>query len=372
MDNKVIVFGCNHQNMLGLVRSLGEKGIHPYCICLKSNDGLVFRSRYPADCFFAESPEVGFEYIISRFSKETEKPILLSSDDVTETLFDKNASALREFFFVPACKEDGKVTYLMDKQHIGEFANQYGFTTPRMVVVYKNQVIPDNLIYPVFTKSRKSIDGGKKEERKCCNKEELEQALQSCKSDSLLVMQFIDKKTEYCIQGFAANGVVYIPYYMQYLRFSETAFGGYSLHKKLVDKMLVDGITRMMTDLQFDGLFSVEFLVDKSNNLFFTEVNFRHDGAAYHSTRGGANLPYLYCNAIIGRQNHPIKLKNSVIGMDEIKDWKQSVATGKISVFKWFYQFLKADSHKIANIRDNGPLFFLIEQVIIQFFRKKK
>ena len=75
MDNKVIVFGCNHQNMLGLVRSLGEKGIRPYCVCLQSKDGLVFRSKYPAACHWAASPQDGYDYIVERFSKETPKPI---------------------------------------------------------------------------------------------------------------------------------------------------------------------------------------------------------------------------------------------------------------------------------------------------------
>lgn len=51
MNNKVIVFGCNHQNMLGLVRSLGEKGIRLYCVLLQSGDGMF--------------------YIINRFSGET-------------------------------------------------------------------------------------------------------------------------------------------------------------------------------------------------------------------------------------------------------------------------------------------------------------
>ena len=117
MNNKVIVFGCNHQNMLGLVRSLGEKGIHPQCVLLKSRGGLVYRSKYPAECIYAESPQNGFEYIMNRFKGESDKPILLSSDDMTETLYDLHASELREHFIVPASDEDGKLTFLMEKKN---------------------------------------------------------------------------------------------------------------------------------------------------------------------------------------------------------------------------------------------------------------
>ena len=140
MNNKVIVFGCNHQNMLGLVRSLGEKGIRPYCVCLQSKDGLVFRSKYPAECYWAESPQSGYEYIVQRFAGELPKPILLSSDDMTETLFDIHASELREHFIVPASDEDGKLTRLMSKKCIGDLALQFGFDIPKTFKLTNTEV----------------------------------------------------------------------------------------------------------------------------------------------------------------------------------------------------------------------------------------
>lgn len=36
MENIVIVFGANTINALGMVRSLGEAGIHPVCILLNT------------------------------------------------------------------------------------------------------------------------------------------------------------------------------------------------------------------------------------------------------------------------------------------------------------------------------------------------
>ena len=92
------------------------------------------------------------------------RDLVLASDDVTETLFDKNATALREYFIVPAADEDGKVTYLMNKKNIAELAHKYGFSTPKMWVVYSEKDITNEISFPVFTKSLKSIDGGKKEE----------------------------------------------------------------------------------------------------------------------------------------------------------------------------------------------------------------
>ena len=361
MDNKVVVFGCNHQNMLGLVRSLGEKGIRPYCICLQSKDGLVFRSKYPIECYFAESSRSGYQYIIDNFSKESFKPILLSSDDVTETLFDKNASELRQHFIVPAADEDGKITFLMSKYNIANLANQHGFVTPKMLILKKEDPIPNDLEYPVFTKSVKSIDGGKKEERKCNNSDDLRKVLEDCKSDGVLVQQFIDKRDEIDFIGYAADGQVYIPYIQHQLRFSDHAYGGYHRFDKVEEGEFIERIKNMIRCTRFQGLFSVEFLVDKNNDWYFTEVNFRHDGHDYLITNAGINLPWLYCCAVTGEdvELQPKVLKESFTGMNEIVDINQFVRTKKISPVKWFWQFINADTHIMWNWRDMGPVMFL-------------
>ena len=362
MDNKVVVFGCNHQNMLGLVRSLGEKGVHPYCVLLQSKDGLVFRSKYPAECHWVSSPQEGYEYIIERFSNETPKPILLSSDDVTETLFDLNATELRKHFMVPASDEDGKLTRLMSKKAIADLARQFNFNLPWMRVIKKGESIPIDLQFPVFTKSIKSIDGGKAEERKCVCRDELAAVLSRCHSEELLVQQFIDKVDEIDYIGYAANGFVYIPYVQHQMRFSDHAYGGYHRFDKIQDNDMTRRICQMLKEIKFQGLFSVEFLVDKSGKWFFTEVNFRHDGHDYLITDAGINLPWLYCCAITGANEvlMPEVKKHTFTGMNELVDYRQFVATGKISIVKWLWQFMRADTHIFWNRRDNGPLKYLL------------
>ena len=364
IKNKVIVFGCNHQNMLGLVRSLGEKGIRPYCVLLKSRDGMVYRSKYPAECHYAESPQEGYDYIVNHYIGEPQKPILLSSDDMTETLFDKNATALKEHFIVPAAEEDGKLTFLMNKQHIGEYASQFGFITPQMMVVTKEKGIPADIAFPVFTKSVKSIDGGKREEKRCNCKEELQVVLDNCKSDGLLVQQFIDKIDEIDFIGYTANGEVFIPYIQHQMRFSDHAYGGYHRFDKVVENDLFDRIKKMILSIRFQGLFSVEFLVDKNGDWYFTEVNFRHDGHTYLVTASGTNLPYMYCCAVTGEKQkfHPKAIRDTFTGMNERVDIGQFVSTRKISPIKWFWQFLTADTHIMWNWQDLGPVKYLIRK----------
>ncbi len=368
LKNIVIVFGCNHQNMLGLVRSLGEKGIHAHCVLLKSKDGMVFSSKYPSAKVWVESPEAGLDYIVKKYSSETVKPILLSSDDMTETLFDKNASALREHFIVPASLEDGRLTKLMDKQNIGALARKHGFVTPAMCVVKKGEQLPGGLSFPVFTKSVKSIDGGKNEERKCCDATELEKALEESRSGELLVQQFIDKMDEIDLIGFVANGEVFMPYIQHQMRFSDHAYGGYHKFDKVVDSPLYQQVRALLKEIDFQGLFSVEFLVDKAGDWYFTEVNFRHDGHTYLLTPRGVNIPWLYCEAVATGEFHCdlSKAKDPIIGMNEYVDISQFVKTGKISKFKWLRQFVTADSHTLWNWRDPAPALHYIKNVFLK------
>lgn len=366
-QNKVIVFGCNHQNMLGLVRSLGEKGIRPYCVCLKSSDGFVFRSKYPALCYYAESPQIGYQYIIDNFSTEPLKPILLSSDDVTETMFDKNATILREHFIVPAADKDGKVTFLMEKKNIAELAQKFGFHTPRMWVVSSEADIIEEITFPVFTKSLKSIDGGKKEEGKCDNKDMLLQKLRNSVSGTLLVQQYIDKETEWCFQGCTNGEWVFLPYNMKYLRYTKNAFGGYVRLERNKKSEFIDQICALVKETKYKGMFSVEFILGKDGIAYFTEINFRHDGYSYFATTGGANLPYIYCMSCIssGFQVNET-LKEMVVGMNESTDFSQFVKTKEMSMIEWLFQCLKADSHLLWNIRDNGPFWYMLRRLLLK------
>lgn len=354
--------------MLGLVRSLGEKGVRPYCVCLQSKDGLVFRSKYPAACHWAASPQDGYDYIVEHFSNETPKPILLSTDDMTETLYDINATFLRENFIVPASDEDGRITYLMEKQHIAVLAKECGFTIPKMFVAEKNKPLPSGFEYPVFTKSLKSIDGGKIEENVCNNESELLEAIANSKSGVLLVQQYINKQTEWCYQGFTDGNKVFLPYVMKYLRYTDRAFGGYVKLEKVEECDFKEKIQNLVKKTKYKGLFSVEFILDKDGTAYFTEINFRHDGYSYFTTTGGANLPYLYCRAVAdgvfeGNEN---KVKSIVIGMNEETDWGQFVKTGLISKRKWIRQFMTADSHLLWNIHDRRPLCYKIKRMLLK------
>lgn len=226
-----------------------------------------------------------------------------------------------------------------------------------MVVIKKSDPIPDDLEYPVFTKAIDMIDGRKKDEHKCDNRQELQQAINNSRQEGLLVQQYIRKVDEIDYIGYSANGEIYIPYIQHQLRFSDEAYGGYFRFDKAEGNETLNKVYDLLRDIRFNGLFSVEFLVDQNGKWFFTEVNFRHDGHDYLITNAGINLPWLYCCAMTGQKVNlkPSVKKNTFTGMNELVDIEQFIYTRKINKWKWIKQCLLADTHILWNWRDMKP-----------------
>lgn len=365
MENKVIVFGASHLNMLGLVRSLGEAGIRPICILLNSKKGLVWESKYPQEKIYQESVESGFEYIISNYNNEKEKPFILSTDDRTASIIDKNYSKLKEHFIVPNAGEDGRITMLMEKSNIAKLAQESGFITPYTNIIIKGEELPQDIPFPCFVKPVISIEGSKKDPKICYNEEELRDNISRFSSNRILVQEYINKNTELCFQGYSirvgTEVKTFFPFVLRYKRFTKTAFGGFVELNRFEDKEFRQQLNALLKKTQYEGLFSVEFLEGKNGELYFTEINFRHDGYSYFTTTGGANLPADWLTSKLKNEIVEGKLKDQVIGINELTDYTQFVKTKKISIFRWLWDCFKADSHLLYNKKDNKPLKYFIK-----------
>ena len=363
--NKIVVFGTNHSNTLGLVRSLGEKKLEVHCVLFGTEpNGLVYYSKYPKSVIMFSTLEECKDYIINTFSNEQLKPIMLSSSDIVSSYIDMNSEVFSKNFYIENAGKKGYHTSLMNKFVISELAKNVGLKVPKMLVLEGNKLDSIDLVeYPCFTKDLASINGGKKNECVCSNKQDLLNFLRTHDYKSLLIQKYINKKTEFCLQGFSANGQIYIPYVMTYLRFSDDAFGGFVRMDRFDDEKLKIKCEELIRTCNYTGLFSIEFIIDTNGIYYFTEVNLRNDGYSYFSTSGGANLPYLYCyNIINGSVDvENLILKNTYLAMNEGYDYKQSVLSGKISKLEYFKDFLRSKSHIVFNIKD---LSFLVKTAL--------
>lgn len=193
----VIVFCSYVYTSLGLIRCLGEKGYKPECICYGESyesAKYIFASKYISRKKFFYSVEEATSYLINEYPCRTDKPILLTIPDPPAYYVDKNKNILERKFILMNAGRQGNIISLMSKQVISSLAKKHGLTVPLMIEIGRQDQIPDNLTYPIFTKSSTSTEGGKVDESICLSREELEKKQKSFKSDRILLMQYIQKK----------------------------------------------------------------------------------------------------------------------------------------------------------------------------------
>lgn len=373
-SNKVIILGVNNGSTLGLVRCLGYMGVDLFCVIYGDKKGWVFSSKYSSKSEYVEDAVAGLEFIVHNFKGELERPILIGSNDESANAIDSRYDELKGDFYMSNAGNTGAITKLMDKDFSSKKAQEYGFVLPECTILYKHRDIPHDLSYPLFTKSLRTIDGGKKDEMICHNRAELLNAQSQICADTFLAQQYIEKEVEINYYGFSYGGEVYIPYINYRPRFSEKGFGGYHIFKKNnVEDDVSHRVINMMRSTDYQGMFSVEFLKGKDGTLYFMEVNYRHDGDTI-LLEPGINLPYYYClSEINGFLTTPPfdSLKDNIIGMREYVDFKQSVIGGKVPLFKWLFQLFTADSHIVWSNRDVKPgLFFIFSMIKNKLFIK--
>ena len=54
-----------------------------------------------------------------------------------------------------------------------------------------------------------------------------------------------------------------------------------------------------MSEIGFEGVYSIEFLIDQNDNYWFCEINFRNSTWSYAATVAGMPLPILWAEAML-------------------------------------------------------------------------
>ena len=371
--HKFIVFCGDHYNPLDVIRSLGEKKIRPIVILVERYPKLIPFSRYVGKLHRVDDMEDGLKILLDLYGDEKEKPFVYTCSDEIASLLDLNYNRLIDKFFFFHGKEQGIITHYLDKKNISDLAVAKGCKALRYEVLKRGQ-LPENLRYPVITKAINStLYNWKGDSFICCEEKELLNAYKEIRSEKLLVQEYIHKKNEYCVDGFSYNSGedVEIPYYANYLRFSDISYGGYMVLHPIDRPEVYEQIKNMIKEIGFDGIFSAEFLIDENDDLYFLEINLRNSGWSYSSTYGGYNMPYLWAKACIEKDIDMslIKPKEKIIAMAEQEDFQMAVKEQKMSILSWLKDFVTADCHYFSNWKDPFPFMAFIAEF---FFRRIK
>lgn len=377
-DYTFVVF-CEeqHYNPLGVVRSLGEYGIHPIVVGYGEGLHVVCKSKYVKESFHVKTIEQGYKLINEKFRNPKQKTFIITCDDRATQYLDERYEELKDYFFFNNAGKNGGVTYYMNKNNINVLAEKHGLKVPKAFVVKRGEIRED-FEYPIITKAITSNTGAwKKDVFVCYNAEELKAAYDRIKSETLLIQHYIEKNNELCIDGFSVN-------HGKDVFFAISSLYNYNIPGKFAfdytsenpkDMRLSDTLSSMIREIGFEGIFSVEFLIDKNQEKFFMEINFRNSTWSYTATKAGMNLPVNWAKGmLVGRipegSYQPI-CEGGMRTLAEFDDFKNRVVGRKMSVIKWFKIAKEADCLLFYNKKDNKPFWICFFDKFNRFKRMK-
>ena len=295
---RAIVIGGNHHNTLGLIRGLGREGVKVSLILeYHQPENYVLKSKYVKDYTLAKTEEDVIEALLSRKSIK-EKAVLICTSDSAASLVDRHRNELKDYFYLPGCAEQGRLTALMNKETMSELAVECGLIVPKSVVIEPTETNLCDVIFPCITKPIASIEGSKADIAICQNEDELKTYLRHCQSPKIQIQQFINKTMEYQLIG-VVNGDYLIPGRSRIITQPISTNTGFLRYEHLDGSEPIAQCADFLKRTGYSGLFSIEFIRDSQGNDYFMEINFRNDGNSICVTEAGVNLPYIWFQSCV-------------------------------------------------------------------------
>lgn len=364
----VIVFALEHYNPLGHLRSLGEQGINPVYISIKRRGDVAALSKYISILHRADTVEDGYKILLENYGNfdYDHRPYLIFSDDKTVGYFDLNYDAIKDKFIFFNAGKTGRINEFMDKDRILKLAKKHGFRVLDSHVVKCGEV-PDDLLYPVITKDISPNSGNWKSDVFICeNEEELKIAFTKISSPKIQIQHFVDKKNEYAIEGFTINKGSNI-FFGSTLTWKYLIKGYYSPYHDVTmfkNPELGEKLRGLFEEIGFEGIFEVEFLIDKDDTYYFLEANFRASAWNYSSAVAGMPLAPLWIKSMENGCIDPNDEKEfeDFTDMSEVIDYGKRVEGGMCSLAEWIRDFKEAKGTYYYNKDDPAPFEMLFEK----------
>lgn len=364
--NKVIVFGVNLQNTLGLIRSMGEVGYPVYLLLEPCDKSYLYvnHSKYIVKTHFLSSTEDALEILKDNYWDEKEKPVIYCGSDTSIRFLDANYNILsKNFILWNALNEQGRINYYLDKINTFPIAERVGFSVIKTWLINDRDHIPNDIIYPCLTKGNNSTESTKNDIHICYNREELISCLRN--DVEYLVQEYIEKEYELNVVGFSYNHGknVYTPAVVRKIR---DKVGRQSVYIKLEDIKNYSNLNPLMIQqfvesIGYEGIFSIELLF-KNNRYYFLEINMRNDACGYLYTSAGINYPKLWYDYSTGvyNLNTDIKFKSPYYLMQE--DDVYNLIEGKVSFLTFIKDLKRTNAFFKLNLND--PMPFIISTLI--------
>lgn len=364
MKQYIVFSGREHYNSLGIIRTLGEAGLLPVYVVVKGGPVFASKSKYVKESHYVDSVDEGIEFILSKYSDPYEKSFILVEDDWTVAVMDKYYDRLKDnFYFFNA---GGNLRTYFDKDVVNRLAVKHGLKVPKTWKVKVGE-IPSDIEYPIMTKSVNSIGEEWKDIVYICRDDvELKSAFSKMKSEYVLVQQYIEKVDEVSFDAFSVNKGKDVFIVMEAYQMYNIP-DKYSPYWKIHNYRNTDigeKIERIIGEIEFEGIFEFEFMIDKEDNFWFLEINLRNTALGYATTVAGMPQVTLWCDSMEkGQIDHSkrVEIPDGMRAMAECFDYDVRVKGGVISKEEWLKEFMTAECKMYMGRDDFEPFRYFME-----------
>ena len=362
MNRAIIVIGNNHHNTLGLVRSLGRGGYDVLCFLVDGSvtSSFLEKSRYIKVFKLFHSLDELLFFLKSDLKIGTLIPTFTTSDILAEFL-DSHYDELCDKLRLCNCGgRQGGISYWMAKEHQLQTAQKVGLTIPNSTYFKINEKCKQikEIHYPCILKPGKSSVASKDNVRICSNENQLNIALEEVSPycEDVIVQDYIQREYEFLIMGVRSRkqGLILLPGGLHKLRTCKKTkslgmFAYAYTTPELDNSINIEAIKRFLAEIDYEGVFSVEFMISKGT-AYFLEINLRNDGTQFCFEGAGVNLPQIWAMASldedISHLNTKLEKKYCMVEANYVKnmDWHHPlVAIGEFVNTSLFALFDKKD-----------------------------
>lgn len=349
---QAVVFGL-FETGLGVIRSLGEKGVKVTGIDFKKDIGWYSRYVKPQLCPHPLNEEAGFlKWVVGAFSIQGQRlPVFFTSDDFL-LCFSKNREVLKQYFLFNLPGHDFLLK-ISDKYQQYLLAKETSTPVPQTFVVRTSEEIRELtervLPYPLFIKGlevnswRKKISASTKGFQ-VDDSEQLKNKLVDLLSKEVPVI------VQEMIQGGDTNHYKYCAYVsgqgdllgeftLRKIRQNPIRFGVGAAVVSVHDEELLTLGRALFKKSAFRGIGSAEFKRDeKDGKLKLIEINPRYWQQNYLSTACGINFPYINFLDLLDRRNErPAAFMPGVIWVNRYMDFDSYMSYRRegLGFFEW-------------------------------------
>ena len=338
-NKKVVIWGIDDYNVLGLCRQFGNSEFDLTFVVYRGTTNCATSSKFCKKYIVAPTIEDGYNYLMTNFTNETEKVVLINSNDLLAEFIDEHKSEFERFFTITGTNKPGSIKEYNNKHTMGILAKEIGFKVPYTMVCKWDSNI-SNVIYPCILKPTHQTLGRYNEFKfKICRKaSELKNTLNFVRHDSeFLLQEYIPKEKDILVYGARMkDGRVCLAGALVRDRFCGTGESSHGVVTANIPSCVnIQHIEKFLSIVDYYGLFSVEYGLYKEQAYFF-EVNFRNDGTSHFFYQSGANIPLAWAYSSLGLDytSIPTSVQGDHFYMDELYDI-QNVKEGKISKSDW-------------------------------------